>query len=106
MCLGDFTHFPTEIFNSLKLSGLIPHKLELKIVFRAIYIRNIDLPCLCNKLYYNFIVAMFNVSEHRADIVLIPRIVFILSVEDNSSIRRVQFTVCFYNAVFSINKNY
>ena len=42
------THFPIEFLDSLELSGLPPHKLELKKGSPIVVMRTLDIPCLCN----------------------------------------------------------
>ena len=101
VCLGtEATHFPTEFLNSLELSGLPPHQLELKKGSPIMCMRNIDPPRLCNgtrliveDLYDNLIVAKIIASEFQGEIVLIPRIKVILSEGDNIPFERVQFPV-------------
>ena len=42
------THFPIEFLDSIELSGLPPHKLQLKIGSPIVMMRNLDPPRLCN----------------------------------------------------------
>ena len=50
VCEGtNATHFPIEFLDSLELSGLPPHKLELKKGSPIIMMKNLDHPRLCNE---------------------------------------------------------
>ena len=105
VCEGtNATHFPIEFLDSLELSGLPPHKLELKKGSPIIMMRNLDPPRLCNgtrliveELQENLIVARIITSAFQDEIVLIPRIKHILSESDGIPLQRVQFPVqsCF-----------
>ncbi|GFY24705.1 ATP-dependent DNA helicase [Trichonephila clavipes] len=44
----DTTSYPVEFLNSLALSGVPSHKLELKVVVPVLLMRNLDAPKLCN----------------------------------------------------------
>ncbi|XP_037910190.1 ATP-dependent DNA helicase PIF1-like [Hermetia illucens] len=44
----DVVNYPTEFLNSLELSGLPPHNLQLKIGSVVMMLRNINQPRLCN----------------------------------------------------------
>ncbi|XP_046683580.1 uncharacterized protein LOC124369583 [Homalodisca vitripennis] len=46
--LEEAVHFPTEFLNSLKSSGLPPHKIVLKVGCPVILLRNLNPPKLCN----------------------------------------------------------
>ncbi|XP_053956328.1 uncharacterized protein LOC128861977 [Anastrepha ludens] len=48
MSLDDVVNYSTEFSNSLELSGLPPHNLQLKIGSDVIMLRNINQPRLCN----------------------------------------------------------
>lgn len=101
VCLGtDATHFPTEFLDSIELSGLPPHRLELKKGSPIICMRNMDPPRLCNgtrliveELYDNLIVAKIIASQFQGEVVFIPRLKIILSEGDNIPFERVQFPV-------------
>lgn len=96
----EATHYPTEFLDSIELSGLPPHKLELKKGAPIICMRNIDPPRLCNgtrliieELYNNLIVAKIIASQFEGEIVLIPRLKMVLSEGDNIPFARVQFPI-------------
>ncbi|XP_076043746.1 uncharacterized protein LOC143026849 [Oratosquilla oratoria] len=84
VCVGtEATHYPTEFLDSLELSELPPHKLELKKGAPIMCMRNIDPPRLCNKtrlkieeLYDNLLFAKIIASQFRGVIVLIQRLNF------------------------------
>ncbi|GFX12708.1 ATP-dependent DNA helicase [Trichonephila clavipes] len=46
----DTTSYPVEFLNSLELSGVPSHKLELKVGVPVLLMRNLDAPKLCNEL--------------------------------------------------------
>ena len=98
------THFPVEFLDSIELSGLPPHKLQLKIGSPIVMMRNLDPPRLCNgtrliveALYQNLIVAKIIASTFQGEIVLIPRIKLILSEGEGIPLQRIQFPIqpCF-----------
>ena len=101
VCVGtEATHYPTEFLDSLELSGLPPHKLELKKGAPIMCMRNIDPPRLCNgtrliieELYDNLIVAKIIASQFQGEIVLIPRLKIVLSEGDNIPFARIQFPI-------------
>ncbi|XP_063907386.1 ATP-dependent DNA helicase PIF1-like [Zophobas morio] len=77
----DVVNYPTEFLNSLELSGLPPHNLQLKIGSVVIMLRNINQPRLCNgtrlvvkKLMNNVIEATIIKGKYKGEDVLIPRI--------------------------------
>ncbi|CAG9791795.1 unnamed protein product [Diatraea saccharalis] len=48
MASDDSTAYPVEFVNSLELTGVPPHKLELKVGVPVLLMRNLDAPRLCN----------------------------------------------------------
>ena len=83
---ANATHFPTEFLDSVELSGLPPHKLELKIGSPIILMRNLDPPRLCNgtrmivqELHQNFIIAKIKIGEFKNYFVMKPRLTINLS---------------------------
>jgi ATP-dependent DNA helicase PIF1 len=101
---ADITHFPIEFLDSLEISGLPPHKLQLKIGSPIILMRNLDPPKLCNgtslivhDLYNNLILARITSGSFKNHIVMIPRVSIYLSEDEGVPLRRRQFPVqsCF-----------
>ncbi|XP_059168222.1 uncharacterized protein LOC131950184 [Physella acuta] len=100
----DSAHFPTEFLDSVELSGLPPHRLELKIGSPIALLRNLDPPRLCNgtrliiqALHNNLIVAKILIGQYQNETVLIPRITVKLTEGDDIPLQRTQFPVqsCF-----------
>ena len=104
--------FPTEFLNSLKVSGLPPHLLLLKVGEPVIILRSLDPPrvtngtrCVITKLSANTIEAKISHGGYADYNIIIPRIPLIPS---NSMLpfefRRVQFPVslCF---AMTVNKS-
>ncbi|XP_078251661.1 uncharacterized protein LOC144591268 isoform X1 [Rhinoraja longicauda] len=100
----DATHFPTEFLDSVEISGLPPHKLELKKGSPIILMRNLAPPRLCNgtrmiveQLHNNLIVAKITIGAFRNEIVMIPRIPLTLTEGEDIPFQRRQFPVqtCF-----------
>lgn len=81
MASDDSTTYPVEFLNSLELSGVPSHRLELKVGIPVLLMRNLDPPKLCNgtrlritELGRNVIKATIITGESKGDEVLIPRI--------------------------------
>ena len=94
------THFPTEFLDSVEISGLPPHKLELKKGSPIILMRNLEPPRLCNgtrmiveELHDNLIVAKINIGAFKDEIVMIPRITLNLTVGEDIPLKRSQFPI-------------
>ncbi|GFX34309.1 ATP-dependent DNA helicase [Trichonephila clavipes] len=75
------TSYPVEFLNSLELSGVPSHKLELKVGVPVLLMRNLDAPRLCNstplritELGRHIVKATILTGEAKGDNVLIPRI--------------------------------
>lgn len=105
----DVVHYPTEFLNSLDLTGLPPHNLQLKIRVTIIMLRNINQPRLCNgtrlavkKLMVNVIGATILTGKFKGEDVFIPRIPMIPS-DMPFEFKRLQFPVRLAFAV-TINK--
>ena len=101
----EATHYPIEFLNTLEVSGIPPHILNLKLGTPVIIMRSLSPPkttngtrCLITKLNTNVIHATISAGPYKGEEVLIPRIPLIPS--DNSlpfQFRRLQFSVrpCF-----------
>jgi hypothetical protein len=59
----DVVNYPTEFLNSLEMSGLPPHNLQLKVGSVIIMLRNINQPRLCNGTRLSVKKLMTNVIE-------------------------------------------
>ncbi|GFV11834.1 ATP-dependent DNA helicase [Trichonephila clavipes] len=82
----DTTSYPVEFLNSLDLSGVPSHKLELKVGVLVLLMRNLDAPRICNgtrlritELGRHIVNATILTGEAKGDNVLIPRIPIILN---------------------------
>ena len=103
--------YPTEILNSIDLSGLPPHKLTLKVGAPFMVLRKVRPPqvingtrCVVTKLQNNIIEAKISCGPYKNERVLIPR--FPLKTSESSlhfPMKRLQFPVipCF---AMTINK--
>ncbi|GFY12017.1 ATP-dependent DNA helicase [Trichonephila clavipes] len=81
MSSDDTTSYPVEFLNSLDLSGVPSHKLELKVGVPVLLMRNLDAPRLCNgtrlritELGRHIVKATILTGKAKGDNVLIPRI--------------------------------
>lgn len=81
MSSEDCTSYPVEFLNSLDLTGVPSHKLELKVGIPVLLMRNLDAPRLCNgtrlrvtELGRHIVKATILTGEAKGDNVLIPRI--------------------------------
>lgn len=75
------TSYPVEFLNSLELSGVPSHKLQLKLGVPVMLMRNLDAPRLCNgtrlritQLGRNIISATILTGVGKGENVMIPRI--------------------------------
>jgi len=73
----EVVHYPTEFLNSLELSGLLPHVLQLKVGSVIIMLHNINQPGLCNgirlavkKLMNNVIEATILQGKYKGDVLI------------------------------------
>ena len=104
------TTYPIEFLNSIDLSGVPSHKIELKIGVPIILMRNLNAPKLCNgtrlrvtHLSRNLIGATILTGSSTGEEVLIPRIP-IVPTGLPFSFKRTQFPVKLAFAMF-INKS-
>ncbi|KAL0867452.1 hypothetical protein ABMA27_008239 [Loxostege sticticalis] len=86
MSSDDSTTYPIEFINTLELTGVPSHKLELKIGVPVLLMRNLDAPRFCNgtrlrvtELGRNIIKATILTGTAKGESVLIPRIPIILN---------------------------
>uniref|UniRef100_A0A0L8FLM6 Uncharacterized protein n=1 Tax=Octopus bimaculoides TaxID=37653 RepID=A0A0L8FLM6_OCTBM len=91
-------HFPTEFLDSVELSGMRSHKLELRKGSPIFLMRNLNLPRLSygthmEELLDNLIVTRINTATFRNEIVMIPRITINLSEGEDIPLQRSQFPV-------------
>ncbi|GFU93598.1 ATP-dependent DNA helicase [Trichonephila clavipes] len=84
MSFDDTTSYPVEFLNSLDLSVMPSHNLELKVGVPVLLLRNLDAPRLCNgtrlqitELGRHIVKATILTGEAKGDNVLIPRILII-----------------------------
>jgi ATP-dependent exoDNAse (exonuclease V), alpha subunit - helicase superfamily I member len=103
------TSYPVEFLNSLELSGVPSHKLQLKLNVPVMLMRNINAPLLCNgtrlritKLGQNILGATILTGVGKGKSVIIPRIP-IIPTDLPFQFKRVQFPVKLSFAV-TINK--
>ncbi|XP_055904713.1 uncharacterized protein LOC129940415 [Eupeodes corollae] len=75
------TSYPVEFLNSLELSGVPSHKLQLKLNVPVMLMRNLDAPRLCNgtklritKLGQNILGATILTGVGKGNSVITPRI--------------------------------
>ena len=106
VCYGtNASHFPTEFLDCVEVSGLPPHKLELKKgSIMMMMMRNLDPPRLCHgtrliieELHENLLAGKIITSAFKDEIVLTPRVKLMLSENDGIPLQRMQFPVqsCF-----------
>ncbi|GFX21390.1 ATP-dependent DNA helicase [Trichonephila clavipes] len=103
------TSYPVEFLNSLELSGLPSHELQLKLNVPVMLMRNLNAPLLCNgtrlritKLGQNILGATILTGVGKGKSVIIPRIPTIPS-DLPFQFKKVQFPVKLSFAV-TINK--
>ena len=94
--------YPTEFLNSLSISGMPPHELNLKVGLPVMLIRNINANSgLCNgtrliikRIFSRLIEAEISVGSFKGKIVLLPRMALIPSDTDLPfEFSRVQFPI-------------
>ncbi|XP_054708557.1 ATP-dependent DNA helicase PIF1-like [Uloborus diversus] len=105
----EVVNYPTEFLNSLEISGIPQHKLNLKERSLIMLLRNLDPPNLCNgtrmsvkKLHNNITEATVLTGPAAGTDVLIPRIPIIPS-DISFQFKRLQFPVRLSFAI-TINK--
>ena len=103
------TSYPVEFLNSLELSGVPSHKLQLKLNVPVMLMLNLNAPLLCNgtrlritKLGQNILGATILTGVGKGKSVIIPRIP-IIPTDLPFQFKRVQFPVKLSFAV-TINK--
>jgi len=104
--------FPTEVLNSIDLSGFPPHKLTLKVGAPIMVLRGLQPPklingtrCVITKLQNNIVEAKISCGPYKNEKVLIPRIPLKSSESSlNFPMKRLQFPIvpCF---AMTINKS-
>lgn len=100
--------YPVEFLNSIELSGVPSHKLELKVGVPVILMRNLDAPRLCNgtrlritELKRHIVQATIITGGAKGETVLIPRIP-IIPTSLPFQFKRLQFPL---KVAFSITIN-
>ena len=93
--------YPTELLETIDLSGLPPHQLKLKVGMPILIIRAIQKPiltngtrCVISNLHRNVIEATVSSGPYINEVVFIPRIPFVITPEDSGlgfGFRRLQF---------------
>lgn len=93
------TSYPVEFLNSLELSGVPSHKLQLKVGVPVMLMRNLDAPRLCNgtrlrvtQLGRNIIGATILTGVGKGENVIIPRIP-IIPTDLPFQFKRLQFPI-------------
>ncbi|CAK1603523.1 unnamed protein product [Parnassius mnemosyne] len=93
------TSYPVEFLNSLELSGVSSHKLQLKLGVPVMLMRNLDAPPLCNgtrlrvtHLGRNIIGATILTGVGKGENVIIPRIP-IIPTDLPFQFKRLQFPI-------------
>ena len=77
----DATHYPTEFLNSIELSGLPPHLLQIKIGMPVMVLRSLNPPrlmngtrCIVTKSLPNVIEVKITCGPYEDEVHMIPRI--------------------------------
>ncbi|GBM19497.1 hypothetical protein AVEN_259392-1 [Araneus ventricosus] len=107
----EVINLPTEFLNSLYLSGLPPHIINLKVGVPIILLGNIDPPCLCNgsrlamkRLLNNVIEATILIGKFKGEDMLILCIPMI-PTDMSFQFKRLQFTIKLAFAIL-LNKSH
>jgi ATP-dependent DNA helicase PIF1 len=106
----DAVQYPTELLNSLELSGMPPHVLKLKPGAPIIILRSLEPPkitngtrCVVIRLHNNVIEATISCGPYIGEMVLLPRIPLISNESDLPfQFRRLQFPL---KVAFSLTIN-